>query len=256
MGLAAGSSAWPTSVVGVSLFLCSFVVVAHAPFTSGNLSSLNTLAREANAQAIIHTGDFGFYETDSFSRISDRTLRHLVQYSTLIHTALRNKLLSADVPPGRGSVTTPGAVPPPTTSCKEMRKLILDDADCPLLTQFPDLLSGKLRLEVPVYTVWGACEDVRILEKLRTAEYIVPNLNILDEATSHAIDVGGVRLRLFGLGGAVVLHKLFDNGEGAATIAGGQGTMWTTILQIGELVDTAQKVICAPVPFPSCHYIC
>lgn len=37
-------------------------------------------------------------------------------------------------------------------------------------------------------------------------------------------------------------HKMFDNGDGHATIAGGQGTMWTTALQIGELVDTAQRV--------------
>ena len=54
--------------------------------------------------------------------------------------------------------------------------------------------------------------------------------------------MGGVKLRLLGLGGAVVMHKLFDNGEGRTTIAGGQGTMWTTALQIGELVDTAQRV--------------
>lgn len=39
---------------------------------AGNLSSLNALAREHNAQAIIHTGDFGFYEHASFDRISDR----------------------------------------------------------------------------------------------------------------------------------------------------------------------------------------
>lgn len=51
-----------------------------------------------------------------------------------------------------------------------------------------------------------------------------------------------MKLRLFGLGGALVSHKLFDNGEGRATIAGGQGTAWTTALQIGELVDTAQRV--------------
>lgn len=81
-----------------------------------------------------------------------------------------------------------------------------------------------------------------MLEKMRTGEYAIDNLHVLDEASTFAIEVGEIRLRLFGLGGAVVLHKLFDNGEGAATIAGGQGTMWTTILQIGELVDTAQKV--------------
>ena len=112
----------------------------------------------------------------------------------------------------------------------------------PLLSEFPMLLDGSLKLEVPVFTVWGACEDVAILERFRTGEYRVHNLQILDEATTRAIEVGGVRLRLFGLGGAVVMHKLFDNGEGAATIAGGQGTMWTTVLQIGELIDTAQKV--------------
>ena len=42
----------------------------------------------------------------------------------------------------------------------------------------------------------------------------MPNLFILDEANTYVIDIGGVSLRLFGLGGAVVHHKLFDNGEG------------------------------------------
>lgn len=136
------------------------------------------------------------------------------------------------------------------------------------LSEFPDLLSGRLKLDVPVYTVWGACEDVSILEKIRAAgpsplktssqpptknsepnhkhnslsAYCIPNLTVLDEATTRCLVFGGIRLRLFGLGGAVVPHKLFDNGEGGATIAGGQGTMWTSILQIGEVVDTAQRV--------------
>jgi len=81
-----------------------------------------------------------------------------------------------------------------------------------------------------------------VLEKLRSGEYKVDNLHIIDEAHSKLLDVGGVKLRLLGLGGAVVMHKLFDNGEGRTTIAGGQGTMWTTLLQMGELVDTANRV--------------
>lgn len=144
------------------------------------------------------------------------------------------------------------------------------DQDGPLpdfpLSEFPDLLTGKLKFDVPVYTVWGACEDVAILEKIRAAgtssikvlqstaktseasastalsPYSIANLTVLDEATTRCLVIGGVRLRLFGLGGAVVPHKLFDNGEGGATIAGGQGTMWTSVLQIGEVVDTAQRV--------------
>ena len=95
---------------------------------------------------------------------------------------------------------------------------------------------------MPVYTVWGACEDVRVLEKFRSGEYKINNLHIIDEASSRLLDVGGIKLRLLGLGGAVVMHKLFDNGEGRTTIAGGQGTMWTTLLQMGELVDTANRV--------------
>lgn len=110
-----------------------------------------------------------------------------------------------------------------------------------LLSEFPLLLSGHIKLQVPVYTVWGACEDVLVLEKFRSGEYTVENLHVLDEATTRLLDVGGIKLRLLGLGGALVPHKLFDNGEGNATIAGGQGTMWTTALQIGELVDTAQR---------------
>ena len=71
---------------------------------------------------------------------------------------------------------------------------------------------------MPVYTVWGACEDVSVLEKLRSGEYKIDNLHIIDEAHSRLLDVGGVKLRLLGLGGAVVMHKLFDNGEGRITI--------------------------------------
>ncbi|KAF5390075.1 hypothetical protein D9757_003751 [Collybiopsis confluens] len=183
----------------------------------GRHSAINDLAREANAVAVIHTGDFGFFESSSLERINDRTLRHLTSYSPLVATAQRQHLL-LQTSPLRNSV------------------------DISLLTEFPLLISGNLRLNVPVYTVWGACEDVVILEKFRAKTYDVPNLFILDEATTHLLDLGGVKLRLLGLGGALVPHKMFDNGEGNATIAGGQGTMWTTTLQIGELVDTAQRV--------------
>ncbi|KAI1788951.1 hypothetical protein LXA43DRAFT_1023286 [Ganoderma leucocontextum] len=141
-------------------------------------------------------------------------------YSPLIPTAQRNHLLAPENPPSaiRSTVTIS------------------------LLSEFPLLLSGQVKLQVPVYTVWGACEDVIVLEKFRAGQYDIENLHVLDEATTRCLDIGGVRLRLLGLGGALVPHKMFDNGDGSATIAGGQGTMWTTALQIGELVDTAQRV--------------
>jgi hypothetical protein len=115
-----------------------------------------------------------------------------LQYSTLIPPQVKSRLNNAPTEQLRRSIEqTPG-----------------------YLSEFPEFLSGQKKLNVPVYTVWGACEDVAVLEKFRSKEYSIPNLNILDEATSHLLDIGGVSLRLFGLGGAVVQHKLFDNGEG------------------------------------------
>ncbi|CAO3599849.1 unnamed protein product [Absidia cylindrospora] len=188
----------------------------------GSISQLNQLARDANAQCIIHTGDFGLYERSSLDRITDRTLKHLIQFSTLIPPYMRGRLNSSPI--------------------DQVRRTIETAPQQFYLSEFPDFLSGEKQLEVPVYTVWGVCEDVAILEKLRSGEYSIPNLHILDEATTYLLDTGGVKLRLFGLGGAVIQHKLFDNGEGTDTIAGGSGMMWTTALQIGELVETAQKV--------------
>ena len=38
----------------------------------GNLKSLNDLAKQARADYIIHTGDFGFYDESSLDRIADK----------------------------------------------------------------------------------------------------------------------------------------------------------------------------------------
>lgn len=39
---------------------------------TGNLKSLNDLAKQARADHIIHTGDFGFYDDSSLERIADK----------------------------------------------------------------------------------------------------------------------------------------------------------------------------------------
>lgn len=182
---------------------------------------MNELARSAKADYIIHTGDFGFYDDSSLERIAEKTLKHVAQYSPLLPEHVK-----ADI-----------ARTSPQQSVKER----FQRERLPL-SELPQFLDKTHRLEVPVFTVWGACEDVSVLEKLRSQEYKIDNLHVIDESHSRLLDVGGVKLRLLGLGGAVVMHKLFDNGEGRTTIAGGQGTMWTTLLQMGELIDTANRV--------------
>lgn len=124
-----------------------------------------------------------------------RTLKHLVQYSTLIPPSLRTRLLQSTVTPD------------------SLRQQIRASTSN-ILSELPLYLSGQKSLKVPMYTVWGACEDVGVLEKFRSGEYTIPNLNIIDESATAVIDIGGVKLRLFGLGGAIAQHKLFDIGDG------------------------------------------
>jgi hypothetical protein len=78
------------------------------------------------------------------------------------------------------------------------------------LSQLGLLLSGDIKFSCPVYTVYGPVEDVRVLEKFRTGEYEVDNLFILDEALTRSLEVGGIKLRLFGLGGGVQMHKMCE----------------------------------------------
>lgn len=127
---------------------------------------------------------------------NSRTLKHLITYSPTIPPALRTKLLAPQLPR------------------KDLLHALSPNRDDFHLSQFPLLFGStpRLKLIVPTFAVYGACEDVRVVEKFRTGEYKIPNLTVLDEATTRAVDVGGVRLRLLGLGGALVMAKMFDNG--------------------------------------------
>jgi len=129
------------------------------------------------------------------SEADARILRHLLQYSPLIPPATRAQLLSIPANAPRETLTT-----------------ALNNAFIHFpLSQFPHLLTGAITFPVPVFTVWGLIEDVHILEKFRTGEYEVQNLTVIDEACSRVIETGGVKLRLFGLGGAVALHKMCES---------------------------------------------
>ena len=232
----------------------------------GNFSRLNELAAQHNARAVIHTGDFGLYDKESIDRMADRTLRHVLQFSSLIDPQVREKHFpsSPQSPnyPSLGQLRDRVSNPPPELLA-DLGPAFQNSPNAFLLSEFPKLRAGEIKFNVPVYTVHGACEDIAIVEKFRLAppssisvpgssqntsslpqtdEYAIPNLTVLNEGVTRQLQVGGVKLRLFGLGGSIVNHKLFDNGEGNATMAGGNGIMWATALQIGELVDTAQRV--------------
>jgi hypothetical protein len=51
--------------------------------THGKLGVINELAARAHADAVIHAGDFGFYDDSSYERLSERELELHVRHSDL-----------------------------------------------------------------------------------------------------------------------------------------------------------------------------
>jgi hypothetical protein len=51
--------------------------------THGKIGSINELAAHVRADAVLHAGDFGFYDDGSFERLSDRELRLHVVHADL-----------------------------------------------------------------------------------------------------------------------------------------------------------------------------
>ena len=51
--------------------------------THGKLGIINELVAETQADAVIHAGDFGFYDDDSYERLSERELRLNIIHSSL-----------------------------------------------------------------------------------------------------------------------------------------------------------------------------
>jgi hypothetical protein len=62
---------WVTGCYG---FWTAVQVHKFADFrvSTGHLRTLNELAKKANADYILHTGDFGFYDETSLDRIADK----------------------------------------------------------------------------------------------------------------------------------------------------------------------------------------
>lgn len=179
----------------------------------GRLALLNELAKAENADYVISTGNFGFFDDTSYQTIREDELRdRMVKISRI--PADKHHI---------GNLSAP-----------ELRNYGKTNH---ILSDLPLFLRKEKTLTVPVYTVWGRHEDVHVVEKFRNNELSLANLFILDERHTYKVE----SLRLFGLGGSITHNKFFDTGSGRSTIAGENGKMWTTLLQIGELLKLAHQ---------------
>ena len=78
-----------------------------------------------------------------------RTLKHVAQYSPLLAEPIKSEIARAT---GQQSIKE-----------RFQRERLA-------LSELPQFLNKTFKLDVPVFTVWGACEDVLVLEKLRSQE--------------------------------------------------------------------------------------
>ena len=175
--------------------------------THGTLGLIDELADRVRAEAVIHAGDFGFFDDGSPERLSDRELRLQVTHSDIPST----------------EKTRMGQLP--------RDQLIEQVRNHRLLGEFQSYLEGRKSFHVPVYAVWGNHEDKSVVEKLCRRNTTVANLHILHHRQGYRLGTAFV----YGLGGNLLPgSKMMQS-----PVAGGGGKIWSTLSQYCDLVETA-----------------
>lgn len=177
--------------------------------THGKLNIINELSAQTQADAVIHAGDFGFYDDESFERLSDRELRLHVTHSDLPRAKKDNLLTLSRF------------------------DLIPQARELGLLGEFQSYIDGKDSFQVPVYAVWGNHEDKEVVERLFSGDIVVANLQMLHSRQGYRIGPAYV----YGLGGNLLPgSKMMQR-----PFAGGGGKIWSTLSQYADLVQTVEK---------------
>jgi predicted phosphodiesterase len=177
--------------------------------THGHLDQIDALATRSNCIAIIHAGDFGFYDEQSPERLSERELNLQITHSEIPMNEKKEVL---------------------SFSLEKRLSFIRERLP---LSQLPQYVNGEKQFRIPMYAVWGNHEDAEVVKKFYSGEYTIPNLHVLHDKNSFL--VGGCHI--FGIGGNLLLSQKFFQ----KPIAGGGGKIWSTLSQYLDLIDAAQS---------------
>jgi len=176
----------------------------------GQLGLVDNLAVHTQSDAVIHAGDFGFYDDGSYERLSDRELRLLIVHSSLPRQE-KDRLVGLD---------------------RDARVAVARDLR--LAGEFQSYRDGERTLRVPVYAVWGNHEDRDVVECIFHGDIQVKNLHVLHHRQVYKV---GPAL-IYGLGGNLLPgSKMLQK-----PIAGGGGKVWSTLFQYADLVKTVDDV--------------
>ncbi|WP_163992755.1 metallophosphoesterase family protein [Pyxidicoccus caerfyrddinensis] len=180
--------------------------------THGHLDIIEQLAKEARADAVLHAGDFGFYDQESADRIESRELFLRVVHSKLPDEAKqRAKKLKGDA----------------------LRAFIRKELP---LSDFGEWLHSGRGFSVPTFAVWGNHEDGAVVAELLAGRRHIPNLTLLGTGTCGPF-------RFFGLGGNLLPELLGED----APIDGRRGKIRATAREISALLDSARPRVAGEV---------
>jgi hypothetical protein len=219
----------------------------------GYLSYFNILAEKYKPDLIIHTGNFGFLDNESVSRIHESYLRHIVEFSPLLPKDIILKISQL-------SKVSGDSVHHLSNDNLNLKTLLINQN----ISELPKFLNGELKLNIPVYTIYGMCEDSYVINKFRFNYYKIPNLYIIDDCSLHLIKFknNSQSILLSGIGGSLSYHKLFhqgtthnfnellllsnnnnnnNNNNNIIPISGDPGNIWITILQLGKFIQSILK---------------
>ncbi|WP_224367014.1 metallophosphoesterase family protein [Hyalangium versicolor] len=173
--------------------------------THGHLDIIERLAKESRADAVLHAGDFGFYDQESVDRIESREL-----FLRVVHSKL------------------------PAETKQKAKKLKGDALRAFIRTELPlSDLGGWLHagrgFSLPTFAVWGNHEDGAVVAELLAGRRHIPNLTLLGTAECRPF-------RFFGLGGNLLPELLGED----APLDGGRGKIRATAREISALLDSAK----------------
>ncbi|KAG7661691.1 uncharacterized protein J8A68_004844 [[Candida] subhashii] len=203
----------------------------------GNVDSLTELYNQEIKQGraidlIIHTGNFGFWDKQTIELTHELNyLKQIISFSDLLDSNLVEELNNQSTIVSSNDSSING-----NEELVKFKSLLLQSKTP--ISQFQQYLEGIKTLPCPVYTIFGPLDDPRIINKIQTRQYEIPNLFLIDHKNNYEIETpipNLPNLRIYGIGGTVKIHNLFDRGNlEYEDVCGKIGELWISLLQIAE----------------------
>lgn len=168
----------------------------------GDWDCLNEISKFHSADVVLHTGNFGFWDLTTVQSADLQYLKLLVAFLPLLPSYLVSEL-------------------------NELSQINKTDnfADLEILHRYrhklcehgashlEQYLDGTKQFEFPVYTIIGPLDDPNIVLKFLNGEFSIPNLHIVDHKSVYELETAEMPIRIYGLGGNLKIHSLFDEGD-------------------------------------------